>query len=85
MRHFPVLFTTLTTSSKDADNCSHPTPIPHPACGAALSDPQAVDDPDRLADNPHPKWAVPHELIEWQPAYAQQGAITACILRCWQL
>ncbi len=32
------------------------------------------NDPTRLRDNPHPKWDVPLHLIEWQPAYAQQGA-----------
>lgn len=36
---------------------------------------QPVDDPGRLADNPQPKWEVPLELIEWQPAYAQRGGV----------
>ena len=35
--------------------------------------PQAVDDPERLRLNPAPKWPVPLELIEWQPAYVQRG------------
>ena len=58
---------------------------PHPTCFAALCGPQAVDDPSRLADNPNPKWEVPLELIEWQPAYAQQGASPAayCVSGSW--
>lgn len=41
---------------------------------------QSVHDPARKRDakgelNPNPKWDVPFELIEWQPAYAQLGAI----------
>lgn len=39
---------------------------------------QPVDDPGRLADNPHPKWEVPLELIEWQPAYTQRGGLQLC-------
>lgn len=35
---------------------------------------QAVDDPDRRAFNDDPKWPVPHELIEWQPAFVGFGA-----------
>jgi len=41
---------------------------------------QSVHDPSRKRDakgelNPNPKWDVPFELIEWQPAFAQLGAI----------
>mmetsp|Transcript_17744 Transcript_17744/g.45445 ORF Transcript_17744/g.45445 Transcript_17744/m.45445 type:complete len:1390 (-) Transcript_17744:249-4418(-) len=36
---------------------------------------QAVDDPARLENNSNPKWPVPCEVIEWQPAYAQRGAV----------
>ena len=36
---------------------------------------QGKDDPERLKHNPHPKWDVPVELIEWQPAYAQKGGL----------
>lgn len=35
---------------------------------------QSVDDPVRKETNPNPKWAVPTELIEWQPSYTQRGA-----------
>lgn len=35
---------------------------------------QAVGDPERLKTNPRPKWAVPEEVIEWQPSYVQRGA-----------
>ena len=43
---------------------------------------QSKDDPARRRDaqgvlNPNPKWDVPQELIEWQPAFAQRGAIGA--------
>lgn len=34
---------------------------------------QGKNDPARLKDNSCPKWSVPQELIEWQPAYAQRG------------
>ncbi|KAL4420646.1 hypothetical protein ABPG75_010302 [Micractinium tetrahymenae] len=44
------------------------------ACCATPYGMQAVDDPARKADNPSPKWPVPLELIEWQPAFAQRGA-----------
>ncbi|CAL8471722.1 g11264 [Coccomyxa elongata] len=36
---------------------------------------QSVEDPERLVNNPHPKWEVPIEVIEWQPSYTQQGAL----------
>ena len=39
---------------------------------------QPVDDPDRGLVNPNPQWAVPLELIEWQPVYHQQGAVGEC-------
>lgn len=35
-----------------------------------------MDDPERATTNPHPKWEVPIELIEWQPSYVQKGAPT---------
>jgi len=35
---------------------------------------QSCEDPARIADNPNPKWSVPQQLIEFQPAYAQRGA-----------
>lgn len=38
---------------------------------------QAAADPARRADNPKPKWAVPQQLIEFQPAYTQRGATGA--------
>lgn len=36
---------------------------------------QPTTAPERFKDNPNPKWEVPQELIEWQPAYHQKGAI----------
>ncbi|KAK9807648.1 hypothetical protein WJX72_005276 [[Myrmecia] bisecta] len=47
---------------------------PLPSCQQAYRM-QAVNEPERLATNPRPKWPVPFELIEWQPAYTQQGAL----------
>eukprot|EP01026_Neomeris_dumetosa_P074932 TRINITY_DN7848_c0_g1_i2.p1 TRINITY_DN7848_c0_g1~~TRINITY_DN7848_c0_g1_i2.p1 ORF type:complete len:611 (-),score=61.69 TRINITY_DN7848_c0_g1_i2:538-2370(-) len=38
---------------------------------------QETDDPERKKHNSHPKWPVPVELIEWQPAIVQKGAIGA--------
>eukprot|EP00775_Hariotina_reticulata_P009277 gene9277-9442_t len=35
---------------------------------------QAVDDPARYKNNPHPKWQVPLDMIEWQPVFHQRGA-----------
>ena len=35
---------------------------------------QPVTDASRFKVNPIPKWAVPLELIEWQPVYHQIGA-----------
>lgn len=32
---------------------------------------QAVDDPMRTQFNKLPRWAVPLEMIEWQPSYTQ--------------
>lgn len=32
---------------------------------------QEVDDLARKETNAQPKWAVPVEVIEWQPAYTQ--------------
>lgn len=37
---------------------------------------QSVEDPERLVNNPHPKWEVPIEVIEWQPSYTQQVCST---------
>lgn len=39
---------------------------------------QETNDPGRLRDNPNPQWAVPEELIEFQPAYTQQGVQRRC-------
>ncbi len=33
---------------------------------------QSVQDPARCQTNPNPKWEVPYEVIEYQPAYAQK-------------
>ena len=44
-----------------------------PNCGKAYKM-QSETDKRRLKDNPLPKWPVPVELIEWQTAFAQQGA-----------
>jgi hypothetical protein len=35
---------------------------------------QSVDDPARKKTNSAPKWEVPVDLIEYQPAFAQRGA-----------
>lgn len=34
----------------------------------------SCQDESRKKDNPNPKWDVPRQLIEWQPAYTQRGA-----------
>ena len=36
---------------------------------------QEVDSEERRKErtNPAPQWAVPRELIEWQPSYTQSG------------
>ena len=89
LRHFPLPHVALPQAPAAAappGSCSHssslgpclrPTtrrspnlPLPPPPSPPV----QPVDDPGRLADNPSPKWEVPLELIEWQPAYAQRGA-----------
>lgn len=44
-----------------------------PGCGKAYKM-QSETSKRRFKDNPHPKWPVPVELIEWQTAFAQQGA-----------
>lgn len=46
-----------------------------PVCGGGYRM-QAVDDPERAATNPNPKWEVPIEVIEWQPSYVQKGVPT---------
>ena len=33
---------------------------------------QSVSEAARLETNPNPKWAVPKDVIEWQPAYTQK-------------
>lgn len=48
------------------------TACPLPACRQAY-EMQPVTAPERLKDNPRPKWAVPMEVIEWQPVYHQVG------------
>ena len=40
---------------------------------------QSVEDHERRKNNPHPKWEVPIEVIEWQPSYTQQVCSTICI------
>lgn len=57
--------TCVDCTATDRYTCSH--------CGTPYTM-HASTDPTRLLDNPHPKWDVPKELIEWQPAYAQRGA-----------
>lgn len=37
---------------------------------------QSVEDEERLVNNPHPKWEVPIEVIEWQPSYTQRVCST---------
>ena len=72
-KQYRILFVTpcacLTCVDCTATNrlaCSHcRTPYTMHACS----------DPSRLKDNPNPKWDVPWDLIEWQPAYAQHGAL----------
>jgi len=46
------------------------------ACGAPHRM-HGVAHPERAATNARPKWAVPFEAIEWQPAAAQAGAAGA--------
>ena len=33
---------------------------------------QSVSEAARLETNPNPKWDVPKDVIEWQPAYTQK-------------
>ena len=51
------------------------TACPLEGCGAAYVM-QEVDSEERRKErtNPAPQWAVPRELIEWQPSYTQSGA-----------
>ena len=46
------------------------------SCGAPAAM-HAVDHPARAETNAKPKWAVPFEVIEWQPAISQAGALGA--------
>ena len=48
-------------------SCAEPSPTRCAACGTPY-DMQSTDHPDRAFHNDRPKWPVPHELIEWQPA-----------------
>jgi hypothetical protein len=43
---------------------------------------QSINDPDRQLVNPNPKWPVPIELIEWQPAYTQKGVALLKAILC---
>jgi hypothetical protein len=52
--------------------CTHREACPRKGCREAYKM-QPVDDPERLKTNPHPKWPVPEEVIEWQPSYVQRG------------
>ena len=56
--------------------CAAPSRERCAACGTGY-EMQAVEDRARAATNPDPKWAVPAEAIEWQPSYAQAGALGA--------
>lgn len=71
-QYYRILFVTpcacitcVDCTAIDRYKCSH--------CGEPYTM-HASTDPTRLLDNPHPKWDVPKELIEFQPAYAQRGA-----------
>ena len=48
-------------------SCAESSPARCAACGTPY-DMQSTDHPDRAFHNDCPKWPVPHELIEWQPA-----------------
>lgn len=48
--------------------CAESSPAHCAKCNTPYSM-QAVEDPGRRDFNDNPKWAVPHELIEWQPAF----------------
>lgn len=72
-RYYRILFVTpcgcltcVTCTATSRTSCSH--------CNSEYVM-HSMDDPTRLKDNPNPKWDVPLHLIEWQPAYAQQGAV----------
>ena len=54
-------------------SCAESSPLRCAKCNTPY-EMQAVDDPDRRAFNDDPKWPVPHELIEWQPAFVGFGA-----------
>lgn len=55
-------------TAEDKERCA--------CCGTAyLMQPRS--DPARRKENPNPKWAVPQQLIEFQPAFAQLGAVGA--------
>ena len=53
--------------------CAAPARTACPVCGEGY-DMQAVGDPARKLTNPAPKWEVPLEVIEDQPAYSQAHA-----------
>lgn len=40
---------------------------------------QSTSEPARLENNPNPKWDVPMEVIEWQPAYTQKVSHCICL------
>ena len=68
---FRVLFVTpcgcllcVECTSQDRKRCSN--------CGVQYLM-QTCEDPSRKVDNPNPKWDVPRDLIEFQPAYTQRG------------
>ena len=56
--------------------CAAPSRERCAACGTNY-EMQSVSDPARNLTNPNPKWPVPIEVIEWQPSYAQRGALGA--------
>ena len=56
--------------------CARPKPHACAACAAPAAM-HAVDHPARAETNAQPKWAVPFEVIEWQPAISQAGALGA--------
>ncbi len=68
------------------------TACPLEGCGAAYVM-QKVDSEERRKErtNPAPQWAVPRELIEWQPSYTQSGALRCLLERrvitawCWRV
>lgn len=43
---------------------------------------QSVSEPARLETNPNPKWDVPKDVIEWQPAYTQKVRQNLTVVVC---